>query len=90
MSRSFLSRPVPVAVSVRVSAFVAAGGLVAYGPDLIDPFRRAASYVSRILRGEKARRTSRTGATNYELAVNIRTAKALGLTVAADIARPRR
>ena len=61
--------------------FVAAGGLVAYGPDLINPFRRAASYVSRILRGEKPADLPVQAATNYELAINVRTAKALGLTV---------
>lgn len=61
--------------------FVAAGGLVSYGPDLTDPFRRAASYVSRILRGEKPADLPVQAPTTYELAVNIKTAKALGLTV---------
>ena len=61
--------------------FVAAGGLVAYGPDLTDPFRRAASYVSRILRGEKPTDLPVQAPTTYELAINMRTAKALGLTV---------
>ena len=60
---------------------VAAGGLVAYGPDLVNPFRRAASYVSRILRGEKPAELPVQAATNYELAINVRTAKALSLTV---------
>lgn len=61
--------------------FVAAGGLVSYGPDLINPFRRAASYVSRILRGEKAADLPVQAPTNYELAINVRTAKFLGLAV---------
>jgi putative ABC transport system substrate-binding protein len=61
--------------------FVAAGGLIAYGPDLINPFRRAASYVSRILRGEKPADLPVQAPTNYELAINVRTAKALGLSV---------
>lgn len=61
--------------------FVAAGGLVAYGPDLIYPFRRAASYVSRILKGEKPSDLPVQAPTTYELAVNLKTAKSLGLTV---------
>jgi putative ABC transport system substrate-binding protein len=61
--------------------FVAAGGLVAYGPDLVNPSRRAASYVSRILNGEKPADLPIQAPTTYELAINLRTAKALGLTV---------
>ena len=61
--------------------FVTAGGLVAYGPDLVYPFRRAASYVSRILKGEKPAELPVQAPTSYELAVNNRTAKALGLTI---------
>lgn len=61
--------------------FVTAGGLVAYGPDLVYPFRRAASYVSRILKGEKPADLPVQAPTTYELAVNNRTAKALGLIV---------
>ena len=61
--------------------FVAAGGLVAYGPDLVGPMRRAASYVSRILKGEKSATLPIQAPTTYELVVNIRTANALGLTV---------
>lgn len=60
---------------------VTAGGLLAYGPDLIDPFRRAASYVSRILKGERPAELPAQAPTSYELTVNSRTAKALGLTV---------
>jgi len=61
--------------------FVAAGGLVAYGPDLVYPFRRAASYVSRILKGEKPSDLPVQAPTTYELAVNLKTARSLGLTV---------
>jgi putative ABC transport system substrate-binding protein len=61
--------------------FVTAGGLVSYGPDLVDPFRRAASYVSRILKGERPADLPVQAPTNFELAVNVRTASALGLTV---------
>jgi len=61
--------------------FVTAGGLVSYGPDLVDPFRRAASYVGRILKGEKPAELPVQAPTSYGLAVNVRTAKALGLAV---------
>ena len=58
-----------------------AGGLAAYGPDLVDPFRRAAIYVSRILRGEKPSDLPVQAPTGYSLALNMKTAAALGLTV---------
>lgn len=61
--------------------FVAAGGLLAYGPDLVDPYRRAAGYVSRILKGEKPAELPVQAATDYKLAINVRTAKLLGLAV---------
>jgi ABC-type uncharacterized transport system substrate-binding protein len=62
-------------------AFVDRGGLVAYGQDRIDQFRRAASYVDRILRGEKPADLPVQAPTKYELAINLKTAKALGLAV---------
>jgi putative tryptophan/tyrosine transport system substrate-binding protein len=62
-------------------AFVQAGGLVSYGPDQIDQFRRAAGYVDRILRGEKPADLPVQAPTRYELAINLKTAKALGLEV---------
>jgi putative ABC transport system substrate-binding protein len=59
--------------------FVPSGGLVSYGPDTIDPFRRAAGYVDRILKGEKPADLPVQAPTKYELIINLKTAKALGL-----------
>jgi putative ABC transport system substrate-binding protein len=61
--------------------FVAAGGLISYGPDAIDEYRRAASYVDRILRGEKPADLPVQAPTKYETIVNMKTAKTLGLTI---------
>jgi len=61
--------------------FAAAGGLISYGPDFIDQYRRAAGYVDRILRGEKPADLPVQAPTKYELVVNLKTAKALGLDV---------
>ena len=61
--------------------FVTSGGLISYGPDTTDQFRRAAGYVDRILKGEKAADLPVQAPTKYELAINLKTAKALGLTV---------
>lgn len=63
------------------SYIVAEGGLISYGPDRIDQWRRAASYVDRILKGEKPTDLPVQAPTKYELAINLKTAKALGLTV---------
>jgi putative tryptophan/tyrosine transport system substrate-binding protein len=61
--------------------FVAAGGLLAYGPDYLDQYRRAAGYIDRILKGEKAADLPVQAPTKYELVINLKTAKALGLEV---------
>ncbi len=61
--------------------FVAAAGLISYGPDQIDQYRRAAGYVDRILKGEKPADLPVQAPTKYQLVVNLKTAKALGLTV---------
>ncbi|HUI12018.1 MAG TPA: ABC transporter substrate-binding protein [Xanthobacteraceae bacterium] len=62
-------------------AYAAVGGLMSYGPDFADQFRRAAAYVDRILRGEKPADLPVQAPTKYQLVINIKTAKALGLTV---------
>jgi putative ABC transport system substrate-binding protein len=61
--------------------FVTAGGLISYGPDFVDQFRHAAGYVDRILKGEKPADLPVQAPTKYELVINLKTAKALDLTV---------
>jgi ABC-type uncharacterized transport system substrate-binding protein len=65
--------------------FVDAGGMISYGPDLIERFRAAATYVDRILRGEKPADLPVQAPTAYELVVNLKTAKALGLEIPAKL-----
>ena len=62
-------------------SYVQAGGLISYGPHLIDQYRRTAGYVDRILKGEKPANMPVQAPTKYELAVNLKTAKALGITM---------
>jgi putative ABC transport system substrate-binding protein len=61
--------------------FVVDGGLISYGPDFIDQYRRAAGYVDRILKGEKPADLAVQASTKYELVINLKTAKAMGLTI---------
>jgi putative ABC transport system substrate-binding protein len=67
------------------SFFARDGGLLSYGPDAIDTYRRAATYVDRILRGEKPGDLPVQFPTKFEMAVNLKTAKALGLNVPQSI-----
>ena len=69
----------PAIYSARL--FATSGGLISYGPDSIDPYRRAAAYVDRILKGEKPADLPVQAPTKYELVINLKTSKTLGLTV---------
>ncbi len=77
---SFAARHrLPAVYPVRF--FVTAGGLISYGPDRVDQFRRAAGYVDRILKGERPGELPVQAPTKYQLVINLKTAKALGLEV---------
>ena len=65
--------------------FVSDGGLISYGPDTIEPYVRAAGYVDRIIKGEKPANLPAEAPTKYQLAINLKTAKALGLTVPSSL-----
>jgi putative ABC transport system substrate-binding protein len=86
---ALLHRDLIISLAVRhklpavyfLRAFVREGGLISYGADSIDPHRRAAGYIDRILKGERPADLPVQNPTKYELAINLRTANALGLDV---------
>ena len=86
---SIVHRDVIVALAARyrlpavypLRAFITAGGLVSYGTDTIDPYRRAAQYVDRILKGEKPDDLPVQTPTKFETIVNLKAAKVMGITI---------
>jgi putative ABC transport system substrate-binding protein len=76
-----MSAELEVAVVAEQASFVEAGALMSYGPDLVDVFRQAAVYVDQIIKGEKAGDLPIQTPAKLELAINLKTAKTLGLEV---------
>ena len=74
-------RPGTSAHGLFLRPFVTNGGLISYGPDVADQSRRAAGYVDRVLKGAKPADLPVQAPTKYELAINLKTAKALGLDI---------
>jgi putative ABC transport system substrate-binding protein len=93
LSQAAVHRDLIVSLAARLrlptvypySYFVTAGGLISYGPDTLDQYRLAAGYVDRILRGEKPADLPVQAPTKYELVINLKTAKALGISVPASV-----
>jgi len=68
-------------MSSPADIYMVTGGLMSYAPNLVEQFRRAASYIDRLLKGEKPAELPVQAPTKYELVINLKTAKALGIDV---------